>query len=176
MAQDAPDWQRVVNVTAGPGMTDAPDWERVVVGPGGGSVGGGYASLTGAGETSTPGDLKQIGGFVVDDSQGHGISLGAAGAGGTVAVLTPASITLTSQNNNVLLDADALLGLTGTDVTIQANGPSPGLILQAPNTTIQIINNALGFFGHTPHIQIAGSSISTLAQLIAALQSYGLLG
>jgi len=41
MANDAPDWQRVVNITAGPALTDAPDWEKVVVGPGGSPVGGG---------------------------------------------------------------------------------------------------------------------------------------
>ena len=43
MASDAPDWQRVVNVAAGPALTDAPDWEHVVVGPGGSAVGGGGA-------------------------------------------------------------------------------------------------------------------------------------
>ena len=41
MPNDAPDWQRVVNVAAGPALTDAPDWEHVVVGPGGGAIGGG---------------------------------------------------------------------------------------------------------------------------------------
>ncbi len=36
---------------------------------------GGYKSLTGAGETSTPGDLIQDGGFTVTDSDGDGIDL-----------------------------------------------------------------------------------------------------
>ena len=45
MAQDAPDWQLVVNVSAGPALSDAPDWEKVVVGPGGSAIGGGGADF-----------------------------------------------------------------------------------------------------------------------------------
>jgi hypothetical protein len=33
--QDAPDWQRVITIKSGGGLTDAPDWERIVTGPGG---------------------------------------------------------------------------------------------------------------------------------------------
>lgn len=50
----------------------APDWQRVIVGPGG-SVVGGFASLTGPGETATPGDLTQAGGFDVQVPAGDAI-------------------------------------------------------------------------------------------------------
>jgi len=65
VAQDVPDWQKVVKVVPSfvPG-TDVPDWEKVVIGPGGSSLGG-YASLTGPGETVTPGQLTQAGAFAV---------------------------------------------------------------------------------------------------------------
>lgn len=44
-------------------VTDAPDWTDTVEDQGGGA--GGYASLTGPGETVTPGELDQAGPFVV---------------------------------------------------------------------------------------------------------------
>jgi hypothetical protein len=37
--------------------------------------GGSYASLTGAGETETPGDLTQTGGLTVNDTEAHGINM-----------------------------------------------------------------------------------------------------
>lgn len=45
-------------------------------------VGGGYASLTGAGQTTTPGDLTQAGGLTVDDSAGDGIDMTSSTGGG----------------------------------------------------------------------------------------------
>lgn len=54
-AQDAPDWQRVVETVTETGeVTDASDWQRVVVGPGGSPVGGGGGTSTG---NWAPGDL-----------------------------------------------------------------------------------------------------------------------
>ena len=37
---DSPDWQRLVVITSGGGLTDAPDWQRVVTGPGANPVPG----------------------------------------------------------------------------------------------------------------------------------------
>jgi len=56
----------------------------VTVAASGGS--GGYASLTGPGEGSTPGDLTQAGGFTVNDTQGHGVTVNSNH--GNVAVYT----------------------------------------------------------------------------------------
>jgi hypothetical protein len=77
MTQDSPDFQLTITVeTMAP--DDSPDWQITAVGPGGVSVGG-YKSLTGPGQTATPGDLTQAGGFTVDDSEGHGIDLTSPG-------------------------------------------------------------------------------------------------
>ena len=57
---------------------DSPDFQSTAVGPGGVPIGaGGYASLTGAGETATPGDLVQAGGFEVDSPAGSAITFSA---------------------------------------------------------------------------------------------------
>ena len=76
---DAPDWQLTINVTA-VATQDNPDWQVTAVGPGGTPIGGGYASLTGPGQTTTPGDLTQAGGFDVNDNVGDGIALFTVGA------------------------------------------------------------------------------------------------
>ena len=44
--------------------------------------GGGYDSLTGAGESATPGDLTQAGGFTVNEAGTTGINLNDSGSGG----------------------------------------------------------------------------------------------
>lgn len=54
-------------------------WASGIKLPSGG--GGAYASLTGPGETTTPGDLHQAGGFFVDDSAGTGIYFNSTGGG-----------------------------------------------------------------------------------------------
>lgn len=70
-AQDAPDWQKVVETVTETGeVTDAPDWERVVVGPGGTPVGSafevGSSGLSGPQEIS-PGDSYNFG-FTMPES------------------------------------------------------------------------------------------------------------
>jgi len=86
--------------------------------PGTGGGGGAYASLTGAGETETPGDLAQAGGFIVDDAAGDGIIfstaadgaitlLGAGTAGINIdqnsATDNPGGINLTDQGGSGIL-------------------------------------------------------------------------
>lgn len=119
---DAPDFQRTV-VTVTVAMTDAPDFQEVVVSPGGSAVGG-YASLTGPGETVTPGALTQAGNFTVNGTSTiylhigptgtgtlgfaqegtGGINLGDTGGGGIGAVTT-ANVELSSQTGTVINDA-----------------------------------------------------------------------
>jgi hypothetical protein len=65
---------------------------------------------------------------------------------------------------NLNLGSGGVTSLTGTTaIQIQPDGSLAG-------------SGALGFFGATPHALILGSSITTLAQLVTALQDYGILG
>lgn len=67
---DAPDFQYTLTTTIS--MTgDAPDFQQTAVGPGGAPIGGGgYASLTGPGQTSATGSLTQTGDFLVNSPAG----------------------------------------------------------------------------------------------------------
>src|SRR5271165_4254472 len=71
MTVDQPDFTRTtvyVSVAVSP-TADQPDFTSTAFAAPGSSVGG-YASLTGPGETASPGDLVQFGGFEVNDSVG----------------------------------------------------------------------------------------------------------
>jgi hypothetical protein len=63
MTTDSPDFQLTIAITAVP-TADNPDWQITATAPGGGGLGG-YKSLTGPGQTATPGDLTQAGSFTV---------------------------------------------------------------------------------------------------------------
>jgi hypothetical protein len=78
---DAPDFQHTVVVTLTPPGADNPDWQTTVTAPGGGAIGG-YASLTGPGQTTTPGKLTQAGDFEVDSAGTTGVLLNNTGSGG----------------------------------------------------------------------------------------------
>jgi hypothetical protein len=86
-----------------------------------GGGGGVYASLTGPGETTSPGSLTQHGGFFVTDSTGTGITLASNGPvevestgnvltlfGGTGAVLTSSS-TFATPTNSTTVHGDSVL-------------------------------------------------------------------
>lgn len=152
MTTDAPDWERVVVIISGGGVSDAPDWERTVTGPGGAAVGG-YASLTGAGQTSSPGDLTQVGGFTVADVEGDGITLLSEQAG---------SVSLTTTGSG--------------GITLDCEG---GEVLIAGDTGIAISSDAVGFFGTTPQPKptVTGSrgGNAALASLLTSLEGLGLL-
>lgn len=62
MSADFEDWTRGLELVVDD-MSDFPDWTVAAQVTGGGS--GGYASLTGAGQTVTPGELDQAGTFKV---------------------------------------------------------------------------------------------------------------
>lgn len=161
--------------------------------PGGGG-GGGYASLTGPGQTVTPGALTQAGAFTISNgtlTQGGGnVSLGngwittTTGGGGTatmgysvghVSVLGSGLIEVWTQGPGQLIHifttGSGGAGSTSGDILIDA---SAGTVTIIANPSIPYTK--LAFFGATGSTRIAGSTITTLAQLVSALQSYGLLG
>jgi hypothetical protein len=119
---------------------------------GGGSVGPVtfYASLTGPGETATPGDLTQLGGFIVDDSNGDGIELSQPHTG----------IKFQSGGNCFLWsDLDFTIGRspTGSDLTetieldasaeITLNVGSSGIEVKPGGVIVGFAANDLAFFG-----------------------------
>ena len=69
VTEDAPDFQTTVTITLTPPTADNPDWQQTITGPGGTFPGGGgYASLTGPGQSATPGELDQAGAFQAVDT------------------------------------------------------------------------------------------------------------
>lgn len=174
----APDFQYTVVDVAEVGA-GAPDFQRVIVGPGGSPVGGGYASLTGPGQTATPGDLTQQGGLTVDDN-GDGVTLNTSGG---VAVNDSSSsggfyVTATGTGGITLLSAYGVLiannGNPG-DGFIQISSNN-GLVLTEDSTLgVQVQANTpgnLGFYGATPVTRPAAPV--TLGDVIAGLQALGL--
>lgn len=119
---DSPDFQLTINVVAVP-SADNPDWQVTAVGPGGAPIGGGYKSLTGPGETATPGDLIQAGGFKVDDSVGDSVQLTSSGTGGVY-----------------LIDGGGIWGLPQPGVHITEDNTGPIEISQAGDGDITIEN------------------------------------
>lgn len=119
------------------------------------SVGAAYASLTGAGQTVTPGDLIQAGGFEVNDLGGSAIGIrlqsssasgitvaGGAGGGGVgigdvsfngITLNTtagPGSITSESNSGTFIRDSGSGTFISGTGagslVSIRSGGTAPG--------------------------------------------------
>lgn len=165
----APDFAyTVVQVThVGAG---APDFQRVVVGPGGASVGG-YASLTGPGETATPGDLDQEGGFTVNDS-GTGINLNSPVGGGGITLDEHSGAGI---NLNAPISSSAISIQTGGPLLL-VGGLRGGVEINCSSSSgVNVQTDAtgkLGFFAHAPVVQ--QPTPVTLADVIALLQAYGL--
>jgi hypothetical protein len=120
VSADFEDWTRGITLVTGSGpVTDFPDWTTAVQTTGGG--GAGYASLTGPGETTTPGDLTQLGGLRVTDT----------GSGG-FEVFTDGPLQVTCNNGNPLLVEN-----TGTGgVKVYANGAGPLTLLADTNASL----------------------------------------
>jgi hypothetical protein len=142
--------------------------------------GGAYASLTGVGETTTPGKLTQLGDFTVSDNgvTGSGIQF-TTGSTGSLPIFLSASDGIVNGN----LATITLSGSGTGDVAIQAGhgagavihvtaaGTSPGTIaLDAPE---------LGFFGGSPVAkQVVNGSRggnAALTSLLSALATAGLI-
>lgn len=105
MASDAPDYQTVIVIVPPGTSTDCPDWQHQVTGPGGTGVGG-YASLTGPGETSTDGALYQTGAFYVGDGDDPASELEVVGGSIYLFSQTGAGITLSSPDGTLQLGDD----------------------------------------------------------------------
>ena len=154
MASDAPDWQRVVTLISGGSVSDAPDWQRTVTGPGAASVGG-YKSLTGAGQTSTPGQLDQAGPFL-------------AVAGNSLINLTDTSFNVGVVGGDIILNN----GSAGTSLDLSSTGPITFSTGGPPTFEVNPDTLSVGFYGVTPVGQ-AGAP-ATLADVIALLTAVGL--
>lgn len=114
--------------------------------------GAGYASLTGAGESETPGYLVQAGGLTVNDPNGDGINVQS----------TNGSITLSTPGTN------GIVSISSQEIGMLADIPGPGGTAIAAG-----IGELLGFFNTAPVAQPAAPV--TLADVIAALQTLGLV-
>ena len=154
---------------------------------------GGYLSLTGAGETATPGDLTQAGGFTVNDSAGDGISLTSAGtitlttnseggltiatSVGTVEINTSGGFTVNDLFGvGITLTGGGQMRLASADCAITLNNDGgTNIILDGGTTGVQICTEgqAVGFCGESPVAPQASGG--TVAGVIAALVRLGLL-
>lgn len=136
---------------------------------------GGYASLTGPGETQTPGDLTQAGGLAVNAPVGSVFALSIGSSGNTYAhiadtgtsyIFTNTNFTLGSLNGSLLLEGH-------TSVVVGA-GAEP-VYIQPSDTAL------LRFF--SPHsagadkqfVTGSRSANAALASLLTALANLGLI-
>lgn len=168
MPVDSPDWSEVVNITSAALMTDGPDWQSVITPAGGGSFGG-YASLTGPGETATPGDLTQLGGLSVEvpPTSGTGLSL-----------QNQAPIELVIQDiggGGLVIDEG---GGTG-GITIIDHGGG-GIVIEDDGVGGIVLNtNTLSFFTNPavsqPTVTGSRGGNAALASLLTALAALGLV-
>ena len=141
----------------------------------------GYASLTGPGETATPGALTQEGGFFVSDTATEGIALSSNGI---------VSVTSTASALALVGDAEAYIQSSGH---VNVLSGSADIILTAASddisvnaTTLELNATAIGFFGHAavgmPGIFGALSAVTdtnaktVLIYLVNALAGMGLVG
>jgi hypothetical protein len=145
-----------------------------------------YAALTGDGETETPGSLALAGGLEIDIPAGlPGVALAVVNRSAAAGIVftnmggSGGMQFIDYGTGGVLLQASTQVGLFGATVSIAAAGAAPegAVTIHAPGAglTLAETGDKLGFFSKTPAAQIAGSGITTLAELITALQTYGLL-
>lgn len=161
-----------------------------------------YASLTGPGESTTPGALTQAGAFTVNAGTAN-ISFNTTSGitsldanGGTVGTHVNMSIAsnawgvtgtaggtpyITVNHNQIGLGVETPFpGLKTIDQLLDASVATPTWTIVANGTHTVIEVDApgfgrLGFFGGGPVLQQAGAGITTVAQLVTVLQNYGLL-
>lgn len=147
-----------------------------------------YTSLTGPGETVTPGDLTQAGGFTVNDNaSAMGINLNDTGGGLTPGINFTAgagSITTSTSAGNIAFNC---LGVTNGNFQVSChfgfiNGVTGVRLESAAGTPCQIqftSTGTLGFFAAGPagRQTVTGSRGGNvaLASLLTALANYGLI-
>ena len=108
-----------------------------------------YASLSGPGQSASPGALTQNGGFSVTDATGESVSIDST-----------ANVGISSSGGYV-----AIIGTT--HVQIESGGSGEVFVAQSGDT--------LAFFGAAGDSQQASAGITTVAQLVTVLKNYGLL-
>ena len=163
------------------------------------SGGGGYTSLTGPGETTTPGELVQQGPFQVFDSDtSHGIlfqgtnttvvSKSVNGANNSTLSLSPTSGTL-SSTGDLFISATTLVQITSTGAASLSGATSTGIGSPSGGVTIEghligigsgaSVSPQIGFFGSTPIARpmVVGSRLGNpaLADLLSTLNTFGLI-
>ena len=145
------------------------------------SGGGGtfYASLTGAGETTTPGALTQLGDFTVTTSGPNGVTFNTTGG---VNINDNGTVGFQVNTNGVggiylFANSSAVDISANTSVSISANTTfvtSADTMVIQTFTSTQIQSPKLGFFTTTPVAQPGPATGWTVAQVISGLQALGL--
>ena len=169
MPLDSPDWQEVANITSAAAMSDGPDWQNVITPAGGGSFGG-YASLTGPGQTASPGDLTQEGGLQVNVDAASTIGFDVNNS----STNSPINL-IDSGGRGINIETSGNIGLF-----LNSGTGTGGITLQDGGTFgIEMITDLLGFFSTTPVTQptVTGSrgGNAALASLLTALSDLGLV-
>lgn len=145
------------------------------------TVGGmAYVSLTGAGETATPGDLVQVGGFIVNDVDGDGISLLqefnglVLNSGGNSYLYSDLSLNIGPSPSNP--NASPTVQISASDqIIINAGGQIDidGVLFIAGgggDTVIRVGTNLLGFFDTAPvGPQVSGAALAGVINGLVAL-------
>jgi hypothetical protein len=167
---------------------DVPDTGIVTINATG-SGGGGYASLTGPGETTTPGDLTQAGGFTVNDSLGDGINFnsplnGVNVTAGSFSSETTAGTGLEDDSSDgIVLDETGSGGIliqSISGITLTNGGTGLGILLNGgPYITVGASGDTVGFYGQSgitkPTITGSRGGNAALGVLLTVLQSMGLI-
>lgn len=141
--------------------------------------GAGYASLTGAGETVTPGDLTQAGGFTINDTAPDGIFLFSTGGSGGQIQMFAANGAFTDLSSIVTTSALIILQqVTGASTMNMQMGSglwAAGTGSAANGVEVEDLGGGtpgVGFYGHAAVAQAAAPT--TLADVITILTNLGL--
>jgi hypothetical protein len=150
-------WQ-TGNSSGAPMVISVPAFEGPIISP---PVSGAPASLSGAGLTTSPGDLLQTGGLRVDDADADGIYLSTSS---TIFLAAGGGITIASTSTTVELSSTTSVFLNAPNVDIAGN-----IVLAKDGYG----NPKIGFFAATPVDQPA--TPVTLTDVINALIALGLV-
>lgn len=200
MATDFEDWTNGISVVSGPLASDLPDWTEAIAAGSGAAF---YASLTGVGESTTPGALTQAGGLTVNagsdavtvtSGSTTPLTIDSTGTGGVI-------VESTNTNGGLVIESKQTINITQTGLALTTgieldtsgnigqiliNSGTGGISLQAASGTITLQSNTfrvsgstLGFFGHTlggqPTITGSKGGNVALANLLTALAGLGLV-
>ena len=166
MSADFEDWTRGLELVVDD-MSDFPDWTVAAQVTGGGS--GGYASLTGPGQTVTPGKLTQEGDFEVDTTGAVTFDCGGISATTNVGTFTTGlpgwSFT---TNPGFTFNTDSLVSTSGAGLFYGTAGAGPtsgeNIIIKDEGSGAQV--DIFVFHGNpnghiTPGAGVAGFCIDT---------------